>query len=183
MTTTLLAGQHYVLAEFITGEALLDATVKMRQRGFADVDTHSPYPLHGGDEALGLPRSKVPRIALAGAMIGLFGGLGMMVYLNGINWALNVAGRPAISLPAFIPITFETTILVSALSIFFGLMAMMGLPQPYHPVFDLESFRSACNDGFWLSVNAGETHEPTTVVKELESLGAKSVSVVQEQVD
>ena len=182
MSATTLLGQDYVLAEFPTAEALVDATVKMRTGGFPDLDTHSPYPLEGGDEALGLPRSKVPRLALGGALVGMFGGFGMMAWMNGVNWPINVAGRPPIAVPAFIPITFECTILVAGLSIFFGLLAMMKLPQPYHPVFDLESFRSACNDGFWLSVAAGP-NPSDRIVQALEGLGAKSVSVVQEQVE
>lgn len=177
-----VAGQKFVLAEFATGEALVDACYKVREKGFKDVDTHSPYPLHHGDEALGLGRSKVPLIALCGGLTGMFGGYGMMVWMNAINWPLNVGGRPPHSAPAFIPITFELTVLLASLSIFFGLMALMKLPQPYHAVFDLEGFRSACNDGFWMSV-ISPTDETGALVTELKGLGGTQVSVVEEQTE
>ena len=180
MSTAVVQAKTYVLAEFPTGEALVAAAYKAREKGLLEVDTYSPYPLHGGDEALGLGRSKVPLIALGGGLAGMFGGFGMMAYMNGLSWPLNVGGRPPIATPAFIPITFETTVLVASLSIFFGLMALMRLPQPYHPAFDVEAFRSAANDGFWLSAVAPSS-DSSAVVRELEAMGGKNVSAVVEQ--
>ncbi len=93
-TDTTPKGRTYVLGLFPTGEALVKACWQVREKGFTDLDTHSPYALHGGDEALGLKRSAVPKVAVAGAMTGMFGGMGMMVWMNGLNWPLNVGGRP-----------------------------------------------------------------------------------------
>jgi len=173
-------GKTYVLARFETGQALVEACYKVREKGFEKIDTHSPYPLHGGDEALGLGRSRVPRIALTGGLTGMFGGYLMMVYMNSMNWPLNVGGRPPHAPPSFIPITFETTVLLASLSIFFGLLTLMRLPQPYHAAFELESFRSAVNDGFWLSVALDPGADSKDASALLSQLGAKEISTVQE---
>ena len=175
-------GKTYVLARFETGEALLDACYKVREKGFESIDTHSPYPLHGGDEALGLGRSRVPRIALAGGLTGMFGGYLMMVYMNSLNWPLNVGGRPPHAPPSFIPITFETTVLLASLSIFFGLLTLMRLPQPYHAAFEHEDFRSAVNDGFWMSMALPAGSDGKDARALLSQLGAKEVTSVQEDV-
>ena len=160
-------GKTYVLARFETGEALVEACYKVREKGFEKIDTHSPYPLHGGDEALGLGRSRVPRIALSGGLTGMFGGYMMMVYMNSMNWPLNVGGRPPHAPPSFIPITFETTVLLASLSIFFGLLTLMRLPQPYHAVF-------------WLSVAlpaGGDGKDASALISQL---GGRDISTVQE---
>jgi hypothetical protein len=176
-------GRTYVLGLFPTGEALVKACYQVREKGFTDVDTHSPYALHGGDEALGLKRSMVPKVALAGAMTGMFGGMGMMVWMNGLNWPINIGGRPPVSPLAYIPITFETTVLLTALSIVIGLLIMMRLPQPYHAVFELEAFRSAVIDGFWLSVAQAPGSDGQEAATQLQALGATQVSVVKESVE
>jgi len=177
------AGKTFVLGRFASGEALVDACYKVREKGFETIDTHSPYPLHGGDEALGLGRSRVPRIALAGGLTGMFGGYLMMVYMNSVSWPLNVGGRPGHAPPSFIPITFETTVLLASLSIFFGLLVLMRLPQPYHAVFESEDFRSAVNDGFWLSVGLPPGSDGKAASALLSQLGAKEISTVQESVE
>ena len=176
-------GKTFVLGRFPTGEALVDACYKVREKGFDAIDTHSPYPLHGGDEALGLGRSRVPRIALAGGLGGMFGGYLMMVYMNAFSWPLNVGGRPPHAPPSFIPITFETPVLLASLSIFFGLLALMRLPQPYHAVFEHEGFRSAVNDGFWLSVALPPGADGKDASALLQQLGAKEISTVQESME
>jgi hypothetical protein len=176
-------GKTYVLARFESGEALVDACYKVREKGFESIDTHSPYPLHGGDEALGLGRSRVPRIALAGGLTGMFGGYLMMVYMNAWNWPINVGGRPPHAPPSFIPITFETTVLLCSLSIFFGLLVLMRLPQPYHAAFEHEGFRSAVNDGFWLSVALPPGSDGKDAAALVSQLGAKEVSTVKESME
>jgi hypothetical protein len=180
---TVAKGRTYVLGLFATSSALVKACNQVREKGFTDLDTHSPYPLPGGDEALGLKRSVVPKIALGGAMTGMFGGMGMMVWMNGINWPINVGGRPPISPLAYVPITFETTVLLTALSIVGGMLVLMRLPQPYHAVFELEAFRSAVTDGFWLSVARPPGSDGKDAVQVLESVGATHVSVVAESLE
>ena len=175
-------GRTYVLGRFPSGESLVEACYKIREKGFEAIDTHSPYPLHGGDEALGLGRSRVPRIALAGGLTGLFGGYLMMVYMNAVSWPLNVGGRPPHAPPSFIPITFETTVLLTSLSIFFGLLVLFRFPQPYHAVFESEAFRSAVNDGFWISVALPPGSDGKDASALLGQLGAREVNTVQEAV-
>lgn len=168
----------WVLAEFATPDALVDATRQMREKGFQGMDTYSPYPLHGGSEALGLPPSRVPFIALAGALTGLVTALAMQTWMNTIDYPLNIGGRPLLSLPAWVPITFELTVLFCAFGIVFGLLGLSKLPQPYHPAFEFEAFRSASTHGYWLSVPHPTGQDATDTTNQLKSLGATQVTVV-----
>jgi hypothetical protein len=172
--------KRYVLAEFGAEASLYGAARTLRESGFDALDIHSPYPLHGADEALGLKRSKVPLVALLGGLFGAAAGYLLQVWTVGIDWPLNVGGRPAHSAPAFIPVTFELGVLVASLSIFFGLLfGFFGFPRTHHPVFEVEEFRSATIDAMWLSaeVDAGESER---VSSELRRLGARQVLVVPE---
>jgi hypothetical protein len=168
----------WVLAEFATPDELVKATNEMRLKGFQGMDTYSPYPLHGGSEALGLPPSKVPLIALCGAITGAVTALAFQTYMNTFDYPLNVGGRPLLSLPAWIPITFELAVLFTAFGIFFGLLGLSRLPQPYHPVFEHDAFRSASTHGFWLSVPKLDGVDVQDVTSKLQSLGATQVTVV-----
>ncbi|RKH11380.1 DUF3341 domain-containing protein [Corallococcus sp. CA053C] len=168
----------WVLAEFATPDALVDATRQMREKGFQGMDTYSPYPLHGGSEALGLPPSRVPFIALGGALTGLVTALAMQTWMNTIDYPLNIGGRPLLSLPAWVPITFELTVLFCAFGIVFGLLGLSKLPQPYHPAFEFEAFRSASTHGYWLSVPHPTGQDATDTTNQLKSLGATQVTVV-----
>jgi multisubunit Na+/H+ antiporter MnhG subunit len=168
----------WVLAEFASAHDLVEATTQVRLKGYTNLDTYSPYPLHGGSEALGLTRSKVPLIALCGALTGLTAAFGMQWFMNAADYPINVGGRPLLSLPAYFPIMFELTVLLSAFGIFFGLLGLSRLPQPYHPVFENDSFRSASTHGFWLSVGHPTGTDATEVMNQLKTLGATQVSVV-----
>ncbi len=168
----------WVLAEFPTPDALVKATNEMRLKGFQGMDTYSPYPLHGGSEALGLPPSKVPFIALGGAITGALTALAFQTYMNTIDYPLNVGGRPLLSLPAWIPITFELAVLLTAFGVFFGVLGLSRLPQPYHPVFEHDAFRSASTHGYWLSVPKLAGVNVQEVQTQLQTLGATQVTVV-----
>jgi multisubunit Na+/H+ antiporter MnhG subunit len=178
MATETKVLESFVLAEFATPDALVDATRQMREKGFAGMDTYSPYPLHGGSEALGLPPSRVPFIALGGALTGITVALAMQTYMNTIDYPLNVGGRPLLSLPAWVPITFELAILLTAFGIFFGLLGLSRLPQPYHPVFESEAFRTASTHGYWLSVPQAVGATSEDITNQLKALGATQVTVV-----
>ncbi|ACL64202.1 conserved hypothetical protein-transmembrane prediction [Anaeromyxobacter dehalogenans 2CP-1] len=170
----------YVLGEFGAEAALLDAARTLRARGGATLDLHSPYPLHGAEEALGLRRSTVPLVALVAGITGAVSGYLLQWYTVGYDWPLNVGNRPPHSAPAFIPVTFELGVLFSALSIFVGLLAVyFGFPRVHHPVFEVEAFRSASIDGLWLSAEV-EAGDADAVAAELRRLGARLVSVVPE---
>jgi hypothetical protein len=168
-----------VLGEFPDEAALLAATRALRARGQDRLDIHSPYPLHGADEALGLRRSTVPVVALIAGITGAISGYVLQWWTVGVNWPLNVGNRPPHSPPAFIPVTFELGVLFSALSIFFGLLlAYFRFPRVHHPVFEVEAFRSATIDGLWLSAEVTPA-DAEGVAGELRGLGARNVSVVE----
>lgn len=180
---TAIVPRNWVVAEFPTADGLLEACQKMRDGGFGDIDTHTPYPLHHAEKYLGLKRSKVPFIALCGGIVGGISGLVMQWWMNGYNWPLNIGNRPPFSAPAAIPITFECTVLFAALSIFFGTLALSGFPRPYHPAFDAEEFRSHSTHGYWLSIALPEGQDPQGASAKVSELGASQVQVVQEQVE
>jgi Protein of unknown function (DUF3341) len=171
--------KRYVLAEFAAEAPLLDAARALRAEGQAELDLHSPVPLHGADEALGLKRSIVPRIALVAGLIGATTGYLMQWFMVGVDWPINVGGRPPHSPPAFIPVTFELGVLFAALAIFFGLFVLWGMPRLHHPVFEVEAFRSASVDGLWLSAAVSAEAADGTAAR-LRGLGARQVQIVED---
>jgi hypothetical protein len=170
----------WVLAEFEREGALLDAARTLRARGHRSVDLHSPYPLHGSDEALGLRRSTVPLVALVAGVVGASSGYLLQWWTVGVDWPLNVGNRPPHSAPAFIPVTFELGVLFASLSIFLGLLfAYFRFPRVHHPLFEVEAFRSATIDALWLSAEVeGDDAEP--LASDLRRMGARQVSIVGE---
>ena len=179
--TETVATRSWILAEFTEVEPLLAAGRTLREAGHVDLDTYSPYPLHGVDEALGWKPSRVPFIAAAGAMTGAVGGFSMQYFLNAIEYPINVGNRLLASVPAFIPITFETTILLTGVTMFFGLMALMGLPRVHHPVFESEAFRSATTHAYWLSVTVPTSEKDNEIMEQLRAAGARTVELVKEE--
>jgi hypothetical protein len=172
--------RSYVVAEFASEEAILAAARALRGQGLAELDLHTPVPLHGADEALGLKRSVVPKIALTFGVLGAATGYFIQWYMVAFDFPINVGGRPPHSAPAFIPVTFELGVLFAALSIFLGLFALWGMPRLHHPVFEVEAFRSATVDGLWLSA-ATEAARAEALAGQLRTLGARSVEVVPEE--
>ncbi len=169
----------HVLAEFRDEAALLAAARRMRTLGHR-LDAYSPFPVHGIDEALGLRPSPVPLIALVAGVLGATGGYVMQWWMNGIDYPLNVGNRPPHSPPANIPITFETGVLIASICIVIGLVALAGLPRLYHPVFEVEAFRTASVDGLWLAAEVAPAQEQE-VRAEMQRLGAVQVSSVLEE--
>jgi len=169
----------WVVAEFEAEQGLLDAARALRGAGHPDLDLHTPVPLHGAEEALGLKRSIVPRIALVAGVVGACTGYFIQWYMVAYDFPLNVGNRPPHSGPAFIPVTFELGVLFSALAIFLGLFKLWGMPRLHHPVFEVEAFRSASVDGLWLSTAVAADAAPG-VAAQLRQLGARQVDVVVE---
>lgn len=145
-----------LMAEFEKSERLLQATRAAREAGYIKIDAYTPLPIEGLDEALSVRRTRLPSIVLCGGIIGAVAGYLLQYYTSAIDYPLNVGGRPYLSWPSFIPITFELTILFAALSAAIGMFALNGLPRPYHPVFNVERFTSASRDRFFLCIEASD---------------------------
>jgi len=143
-----------LMAEFTTPKELVDGTRAVYEAGYRNFDAYSPMPIEEAAEAMGLHKSRLPFLVLLGGIFGGLSGFGMAYWTSVIDLPLNVAGRPLNSWPAFIPITFETTILFAAFAAVFGMIALNGLPQPYHPVFNHERFAMASRDRFFVCIEA-----------------------------
>ena len=143
-----------LLAEFSDPTELVAAARRAYEEGYRQMDAYSPFPVEELAEALGFHRTRVPLIVLIGGLVGCIGGYFLQYYIAAIHYPLNIGGRPLNSWPAFIPITFELTVLIAALSAVLGLLALNGLPMPYHPVFNVPRFALATRDRFFLCIEA-----------------------------
>jgi len=143
-----------VAAEYESPEELLAAVRALRGRGYERLDACTPYPLAEVEEALGLRRTRLPWLTLAGGICGGLGGYLLQWWCNSVDYPLNVGGRPIDSAPAYIPVTFEMTVLFAALFLFFGLWIGARMPEPWSPLFEVDGFDRASVDRFWLLVDA-----------------------------
>ncbi len=145
---------HGIMAEFAQPEQLLAATRAAYQAGYRKMDAYTPYAVEGVAEALGFTHTKVPLITLLGGITGALTAYGMQWYSAVVDYPLNVGGRPLHSWPAFIPITFELTVLFAAIAGLIGMLWLNGLPKPYHPVFNAPQFKLASQTRFFLCIEA-----------------------------
>jgi hypothetical protein len=180
MAETRFVPRRFAVADFDGPAALLTAATRVRVAGLGRVDTHTPYPIHGLESALGLGRPRVPLLVLVGALLGAVVAYSMIVYMNAIDWPINVGNRPPHSPPANIPITFELGVLFGAGAAFFGLLILIGLPRPYHPLFQAATFARASVDRFLLSVELPRTAAPERALDELREAGGRDVQLVEE---
>jgi hypothetical protein len=169
-----------LMAEFDSAQSLLDAAKKVGDAGYTKTDAYSPFPIHGLAEALGFKERLVAPTVLMGGITGALAGYGLCYWTSVIAWPMNIGGRPFHSWVSFIPPTFEVTILFSAFAAVFGMLAMNGLPQPYHPVFNVERFSYASQDAFFLAIEAADPKfDPTATRQFLSSLHAREVVQVE----
>ena len=172
---------HGLMAEFPSAEELLDAAHKVHGAGYRNVDAYSPFPIHGMDEALALPKSWIPLLVLIGSLAGTALGFGLEYWVSVIEYPLMVGGKPFFSWPAFVPVAYETTILLGGLTAAIGMLAINGLPMPYHPVFNVERFTLAMSDRFFLCIEATDPKFNREETKNfLEGLHPYQVSEVEE---
>jgi hypothetical protein len=173
----------FTVAQFKSSDAMLAAGEKVRALGYVDLDGHVPYPVHGLEEALGIKKSRVPLITLICGLSGATAGYLMQYWMNAVDWAINVGGRPPHSPPSFIPITFESGVLIGSFGAFFGLWILSRLPRLHHPVFEVPEFRSATVDCFWLSIATAPADEDARkkLEAQLSSMGADLIRHVEGQ--
>lgn len=165
-----------LLAEFEHEEELVRAVHRTRNAGYRKYEAFSPQPIEGLAEEMGFHDTGLPRLVLAGGITGCLGGFFMQYYLSAINYPINIGGRPLNSWPSFIPVTFEMTILVAAITAVLGMLALNGLPMPYHPVFNVSRFALASRNRFFLCIHATDPHFDRTATRELlESCDAHGV--------
>src|SRR5918993_1010215 len=169
-----------IMAEFDNPSDLVAAARRTYESGYRRINGYSPYPIEELTEAIGFTRTSLPLIVLIGGILGGLGGFFMQYWMEVIDYPLNVGGKPYNSWPAFIPITFECTILAAALAAVLGMLVLNKLPQPYHPVFNVPNFAMATRDRFFLAVEANDPKfDHAEVVALLKSLGALEVNDVE----
>jgi len=169
-----------LLAEFETPDELLKAAQRTHDAGYKKIDAFSPLPIEGLAEAVGFHGTILPVIVFIGGLLGGLTGFAMQYYANVISYPMDVGGKPYNSWPAFIPITFELTVLGAALCAVFGMLAMNGLPTPYHPVFNVARFALASNDRFFLVVKVRDKRfELSKTKKFLEGLNPHGVFEIE----
>jgi hypothetical protein len=170
-----------VMAEFEDPVRLLRAAERARDAGYRKMDAYSPFPIEGLHEALGAPRTILPLIVLLGGIFGGLGGYALQFWVSAIHYPLNVGGRPLNSWPAFIPPTFECTVLGAAIAALLGMLALNGLPCPHHAVFNVDRFALATRNRFFLCIEAKDIRFDERSTREfLESLAPREVSTVMD---
>lgn len=168
--------REWVLAEFDSMHAVRDAIDRIRDMADQPIEVNSPYPVPGLDEALGLKRSRVPAVACAAGIAGGVIGLGIQWFTNAWDYPINVGGRPLLAWPAWVPVTFELTVLGAAFGAFVGLLIAMGLPRLWHPMFEVDGFDRVTTDRFWLA--AWVRHVDLNGVRnELAAAGALRIAI------
>jgi len=174
-------GPYYgTLAEFATPADLYHACERVRDAGFTRWDAHSPFPVHGLDGAMGLRRSTLPWLVLGMALVGGVLGFGLQWWVHTTAYPLVISGKPFFAWPAFIPITFELSVLFGALGAVFGMLGMNRLPMHHHPLFRSAAFERVTDDAFFISIESWDPRfDPAATGKLLESLGARRVELLE----
>jgi len=173
-------GLYGLVGEFEDAGSLLAAAGRVYREGYRNIDAFSPTPIHGLAEAMGQDDRRMPKFTLFGGLTGMVAGYSLGYWVSVIAYPLNIGGRPLNSWPAFIVPAYETTILFAALATAIGMIIICGLPEPYHPLFNVKRFREhATSDGLFLCVEASDPKFDRAATRHLlESLGAKEINDV-----
>jgi hypothetical protein len=173
-------GIYGLMAEFEDPNALVAAARKAHEEGYRKLDAFSPFPIEALSEAIGFHKDRLPLLVLLGGIFGCFGGYALCYWVSVIEYPINVGGKPFHSWPSFIPVTFETTVLIAALTAVLGMLALNGLPEPYHPVFNVRRFALASRDRFFLLIESSDPKfERDTTWRFLDTLQPRFVSEVE----
>jgi Protein of unknown function (DUF3341) len=173
-----------LLGEFDSPDELMEAAKRVRKAGYRRIDAFAPFPVEGLSQALGLGRKHnlVPLLTLVGGLGGGLTGFFFQLWVNTSSYPMNIAGRPLNSWPAFIPVTFELTVLGASLFAVFGMLALNKLPQPHHPLFNVERFKRASNDKFFLCIEARDANfHLENTARFLQSVNAQHVTEVRDE--
>jgi hypothetical protein len=173
-------GHYGLMAEFDSPSAIVAAARHTYESGYRRINAYSPFPIEELSEAIGYHRDYVALCTLIFGILGGLGGFMLQYWTAAIDYPINVGGRPLLSLPSFIPVTFECTVLLAAFGAFVGNLLMSSLPQPYHPAFNVPAFTRASQDRFFLCVKSDDTkYDEARTRAFLEGLGAIEVSNVE----
>jgi len=171
-----------VMGEFDTPEQIMAAARKTHEAGYKRVTAYTPFPIEGLAEAIGFKWTAVPLLTMIGGLGGGLTGFAMQYWMMAVSYPLNIGGRPLNSWPAFIPVTFELTILGAASFAVFGMLALNKLPEPYHPVFNVDRFAHASTDKFFLCIEARDPKfNLAETARFLRGLNAQHVSEVKDE--
>ena len=168
-----------IMAEFDSPSDLVAAARRTYEAGYQKIDAYSPFPIEELAEAIGFHHNAVPLVVLIGGLVGCLSGYALQYWVSVITYPINVGGRPFHSWPAFIVVTFEMTILFAGLAAVLGMLALNGLPMPYHPVFNVPRFAFATKDRFFLMIFSTDSKFNTVETRRfLEGLSPRSISEV-----
>ncbi len=171
------------LAQFDKVDELLTGAARVRDAGYTKWDAHTPFVIHGLDAAMGVKKTILPYIVFFGGLTGTTAGILLQWWTNAIDYPYLISGKPLFSLPANIPVAFETTILFAAISALVGMLALNGLPRLYHPLFRSRAFKRATDDHFFISVEAEDPlFDPVATRELLESISGRPVEEVEDVV-
>ncbi|MDA9840233.1 DUF3341 domain-containing protein, partial [Rubripirellula sp.] len=170
---------HGIVAEYESVDSLLNACRRVRDAGYKKTDAYTPFPVHGIDKALGIKPTVLPWIVLGCGLTGTITALVMQIWMNSIDYPYIISGKPYISLPAFMPVAFELTVLFSSFGAFFGMWALNGLPRFSNPLFTDPRFDRVTDDRFFLYVDASDDKYDETSVREIyEQSGGEHIKTV-----
>lgn len=181
-TTPTGGGKLYAyLVEFDKVDELLIGAKTVRDAGYTHWDAHTPFVIHGLDAAMGIKKTVLPYIVFGAGLTGTAAGILLQWWTNAIDYPYLISGKPLFSLPANIPVAFETTILFAAISALVGMLALNGLPRLSHPLFANRSFKRATDDRFFISIEASDPLFDVTTTRELlQSISDRSVEEIGE---